>query len=268
MGPHAIAPRVVAPPATTPPAATASRSDNGGWAPRGALLPFRTHRARLVPMPPRQPPIDPEGAAAEPAAASAGEAARAARDRQWAAWLAAAAAGDVRAFEAFHDASHAGAHALARRIVPATDLDDVLAEAYLQAWQQCARFDPARGRAAAWLLTIVRSRALDLLRRQAVSPLQTADVAVAVDADGDAAAADPLPGPEALLDLAERGSRLHAALATLTAQERWLLGLAFFRDLSHAQIAQCTGLPLGTVKSVILRAQARLRARLAPLADG
>lgn len=191
---------------------------------------------------------------------SEADAARAARDRQWAAWLAAAAAGDVRAFEAFHDASHGYARALARRIVAAADLDDVLAEAYLQSWQQCARFDPARGSAVAWLLTIVRSRALDQWRRSDGAPLPPPDA-------GDAPA-DPLPGPDALLEQAERGSRLHAALAALSARERWLLGLAFFRELSHAQIAQCTGLPLGTVKSVILRAQARLRERLAPLAGG
>lgn len=199
-------------------------------------------------------------------AAADGDDERRARDRQCSAWLAAAAAGDVRAFEAFHDATHPHARALARRIVPAADLDDVLADAYLQAWQQRTRYDPTRGTAVAWLLTIVRSRALDQWRRNDASPLQPAERAA--DREDDPGVADPLPGPEALLELAERGSRLHQCLATLSAQERWLLGLAFFRDLSHSQIALCTGLPLGTVKSVILRAQARLRERLAPLGEG
>lgn len=73
-------------------------------------------------------------------------------------------------------------------------------------------------------------------------------------------------GPEALLAITQRDSQLHVSLGKLSAQERWFLGLAFFRDLSHSQIAHTTGLPLGTVKSVILRTQARLRRDLDPAA--
>lgn len=198
-----------------------------------------------------------------PGAASAGDPdAQAASDARRAACLAAAAAGDVRAFERFHDDTFAVARGLARRIVPAADVDEVLDDAYFQAWQQCSRFDTARGCATAWLLTLVRSRALDQLRRNAARPGPAPDAQV-----DDDPSADPAPGPEALLAQAQRGSRLHAALAGLSAQQRWLLGLAFFRDLSHAQIAAQTGLPLGTVKSVLLRAQARLREQLAGQID-
>lgn len=182
----------------------------------------------------------------------------AARERQWAAWLAAAAAGDSRAFAALHDASLGMARGLARRIVTAADVDDVLVDAYFQAWQQCARFDAARGRATVWLMMLVRSRALDHWRRRAAR----AEVSAGDAATPPAEPSDPQPGPEALLALAERSSRLHAALTTLSAPQRWLLGLAFFRDLSHAQIAAHTGLALGTVKSHIQRAQQRLREQL------
>src|SRR5688572_31646062 len=91
---------------------------------------------------------------------------RRARDERLALLLARAAAGDALAFEAFYDASVVHARTLARRILRDADLDDVLAEAFFQAWRDAARFDVVRGSAMAWLLTIVRTRALDLLRQR------------------------------------------------------------------------------------------------------
>jgi RNA polymerase sigma-70 factor (ECF subfamily) len=110
-----------------------------------------------------------------------------------------------------------------------------------------------------WLLTIVRSRAVDLLRRRATHPSTPLD-----DDDDEAAdSADEFTDPADRLWRAQAGTRLDAALRELNAAERWVLGLAYFRELPHAAIAQTTGLPLGTVKSLILRSQAKLRSRLA-----
>lgn len=182
-------------------------------------------------------------------------AARAARDVALARLLAAAAARDAQAFERFYDATVGHARALARRIVQGADLEDALADAYLDAWRLAPRFDPLRGSAVSWLLNIVHSRALDLLRRRPPA------------ADGrdpdDAPCTDPGPGDR--LWQREAGQRLDLALATLSGRERWVLGLAYFRDLPHAAIAEVTGLPLGTVKSLILRAQGKLRQALADL---
>lgn len=183
-------------------------------------------------------------------------AARAERDRHLSTLVAQAAAGDEPAFERFYDATVAHAQALARRMLGAADLEDVLAEAYFQAWREAARFDPARGGPVTWLLTIVRSRALDLLRRRRAEATPEAQAALAEQpADG--------PGPQELLCALESHCALHAALAGLSAQERWLLGLAYYRELSHAQISLTTGLPLGTVKSALHRAQGKLRETLA-----
>jgi RNA polymerase sigma-70 factor, ECF subfamily len=174
------------------------------------------------------------------------------RDAALAVLLHEAATGNADAFEKFYDGTFGYAQALARRMLNRSDLDDVLAEAYLQVWREAARFDSARGSAVSWLLTIVRSRALDLLRRRRSMP----------EADGQELPAD-LPteqsGPHEVLCAIQAGSALHHALSTLAAQERWLLALAYFRELTHAQISAQTGLPLGTVKSVILRAQGKLR---------
>jgi RNA polymerase sigma-70 factor (ECF subfamily) len=180
------------------------------------------------------------------------------RDQHLAALLAAAARGDSAAFEAFYDATAGYARALARRLLHGADLEDLLADAFFEAWRGAARFDAGRGSAVTWLLTIVKSRALDLLRHQAAHPSVGGQA-------GDPAetAADAHADPAEALWQQQAGSRLHGALQGLSAAERWVLGLAYFRELSHSEIAQCTGLPLGTVKSHVLRAQHKLRAALA-----
>jgi RNA polymerase sigma-70 factor (ECF subfamily) len=191
-------------------------------------------------------------------AAAAGQpdaVARAERDLRLAELMRQAATGSTTAFEAFYDATLAPARSLARRMVRPDDLDDLLADAFFQAWREAPRFDPARGCAMTWLLMIVRSRALDLLRRQkAAREVELADEASDL--------VDDAPGPDELLGGTQAGTRLHAALAELAPAERWMLGLAYYRDLSHTEIATATGFALGTVKSIIRRAQEKLRARL------
>ena len=183
---------------------------------------------------------------------------RARRDAELAQWLCAAAGGNVTAFERFYEVTVGYAHAVARRMLTPADVDDVVADAYFQAWREARSFDVQRGSPVTWLLTIVRSRALDLLRRHKASPEIACD-----DEPGALAACADAGGPPDLLDCVESCSRLHRALAALSAQERWVLGLAYFRELSHREVCEQTGLPLGTVKSLILRAQAKLRALLA-----
>jgi len=181
---------------------------------------------------------------------------RRARDARLAACVEAAARGDAAAFERFYDQTTGAAQALARRFMPGrADVEDLLADAYFGAWRGAARFDAARGSALGWLLAIVRSRAIDALRQRAAHP------GTDRDPDDEAAAEDTDPADR--LWRAQAGSRLDEALRGLRPAERWVLALAYFRALSHSEIARTTGLPLGTVKTAILRAQARLRAVLA-----
>lgn len=182
------------------------------------------------------------------------DAARSERDHALAQALVASARGDDGAFERFHDATAGFARALARRLLDASEIDDLLAEVYFEAWREAARFDPARGGAVTWLLMRVHSRAMDVLRRRATQPSAGGDVNLAETAVDD--------DPAEQLWRAQAGSRLHRALQVLTAAERWVLGLAYFRELTHSQIAACTDLPLGTVKSHLQRAQTKLRAAL------
>jgi RNA polymerase sigma-70 factor, ECF subfamily len=196
--------------------------------------------------------VPPPMAAAEPVPD-----ARAARDARLGAHVLAAARGDAAAFESFYDATIGYAQAVAGRLLRApADVEDLLADAYFEAWRNAPRFEPARGSAVTWLLQIVRSRALDALRRRAAEPVEPESAPPDTAADTE--------DPAEALWRCQAGSRLHAALAALSASERWVLGLAYFRDMSASQIASATGMPLGTVKTAILRGRHRLRAVLGP----
>jgi RNA polymerase sigma-70 factor, ECF subfamily len=184
----------------------------------------------------------------------------AARNRELARLIAAATCGDVCAFEVFYERTIHYASAVARRIVGNNYLEDVLSEAYLQAWRDIARFDAERGNAFAWIVTIARSRALDRLRQENVrhAGLEGAPEVAHTELEDETAL-----GPDTLLEQVQAASALHGALRKLSANERWCVALAYYRDLSHSDIAGATGLPLGTVKSLINRSQQKLRELLA-----
>lgn len=182
-----------------------------------------------------------------------------ARDHELSALISASVAGDARAFESFYERTIHYAYAAARRIVGDAHAEDVLADAYFQAWRDTSRYDGARGNPIAWIVTIVRSRSLDRLRQENV---RHGGISGAPEFDENSIEDVAVLGPEALLEHTQAASALHAAMRELSANERWCLGLAYFRDLSHSEIAATTGLALGTVKTLISRSQQKLRAAL------
>jgi len=164
------------------------------------------------------------------------------------------AEGDEQALARFYDLTHGKAYAVALRIMRnAESAEDVLEDAYWQAWRDASRYDATRGRAAAWLLTICRSRALDALRRR--EPAESVEDIDSVRADHPADDGDPC----GLLDSMQRDSALRAAIEQLKPQARQLIAFAFFRGLSHQEIADTCGLPLGTVKTTLFRAYRQLK---------
>ncbi len=168
------------------------------------------------------------------------------------------AQGDEQALGGFYDQTLGKAYALALRIVRQPDAaEEVVEDAFFQAWREAARFDAQRGNPIAWLLTIVRSRALDWLRRR--DDVQTFSDSLELDA---CIAADD-KSPEEILAAVERSSAVHAALLELSPQARQLVALAFFRGLTHKEIAASCQMPLGTVKTVLHRACAKMREHLA-----
>ncbi len=154
----------------------------------------------------------------------------------------------------FYDLTVSRVYAVALRIVRRIDLaEEVVSDVYLQVWRDAHRYDTERGRVFGWLVIIARSRSLDLLRRQdeAFSHPEPYDLVTEPESTQH--------GPEALLAAAQAGGALHAALHQLSPLQRQLLSQAFFRGLSHQEIAEQSGTPLGTVKTHIRRAMSELR---------
>jgi len=164
---------------------------------------------------------------------------------------------DQAALAQFYDVSIGRVYGLALRITGRADAaEEVASDVYLQVWRQARDYDAARGRAIAWLLTICRTRAIDhLRRREPAEPLADADLLSAQDGTAS--------DPQDLLAASRDHGELHAALERLTPLQRQLLALAFFRGLTHDEIARHSGMPLGSVKTHIRRALGVLRSLLA-----
>ncbi len=162
--------------------------------------------------------------------------------------------GDETALADLYDATVGQAYAIALRITRhVQDAEDVVEAAYFQIWRSAHQYDTQRGRVLAWVLTIVRSRALDLLRRNEHVKLHAG--LEAVDEQSDERAADPLQ----LIAMLQRDSAVHTAITQLPEVQRQLVALAFLRDLSHQQIAEHLAMPLGTVKTHIRKALGTLQ---------
>lgn len=167
---------------------------------------------------------------------------------------------DEKALAALYDATSRRVHALVLRIVQRRALaEEVVEDCFWQVWRQAARFDATRGRPLTWLLAMARSRAIDALRRD-----QRFQHEELTDDDHGSDAGCAAPPPQDLVDATRGAGALHMALLRLDARSRQLVGLAFFRGLTHEEIAQQEQLPLGTVKSLIRRALQALRTHLEP----
>ena len=171
-------------------------------------------------------------------------------------WIARMACGDETGMSRLYDATLGHVYGVAMRVTRDQDAaEDVAADTYLQAWQQAGRYDGERGPPLAWLLNMARSRALDYLRQR--GPLMSEGVALADEQRLHEHLSDD--DPLSLVMALQRDTRLREAIASLSPVAQRLLGLAFFRGLSHGEIAEITGMPLGTVKSHLRRAQNALR---------
>jgi RNA polymerase sigma factor (sigma-70 family) len=160
------------------------------------------------------------------------------------------AAGDTRAFRRLYDLQATRLYSVALRITHQGPLaNDAVHDALLQVWRNAHRFEPGRGTAEAWLLGLVRYRAIDIARRQ-VREVPDDDLREPVDDS-----ADPLTR------LTERhdAATLHACLGRLEAKRRRLVLLAFMEGLSHTELAARVQMPVGTVKSSIRRSLRTLR---------
>ena len=133
-----------------------------------------------------------------------------------------------------------------RRFVPRDEAEDVLQRVFYEIWKNRDRYDPARS-LEAWVLGIARKRAIDQLRRRHANVVPIEELRDIAGDDGR--------------ELAERYARaneVRGALERLPAEQREVLALAYFGDLTQTEIADRLGVPLGTVKARAFRGLRRL----------
>jgi len=166
--------------------------------------------------------------------------------------------GDQDAVAAVYDRYGGVAYGLALRITgDAQSAEDAVQEAFVSVWKQAQRFDPARGRLRSWLLTIVHHRAIDAVRRKAAmnerSLPEEPEQFVATRGR-----------PEELAEWALEAEAVREAVRQVPDDQRRTIEMAYFMGLTHVEIAERMGVPLGTVKSRLRIGLEKMRAYLRP----
>jgi RNA polymerase sigma-70 factor (ECF subfamily) len=166
---------------------------------------------------------------------------------------------DPEAFEVFYDRHGGVAYSLAYRIVgERAAAEDVTQEAFISVWRSGARFDRARGSVRSWMLSIVRNRAIDVLRSRAgKAPKLTFDD----DAVLEQRPAEELTEEEAMRR--ETATELRGALGELPGEQSKVIELAYFGGFSQSEISRMLGVPLGTVKGRMRLGLEKIRGELA-----
>jgi RNA polymerase sigma-70 factor (ECF subfamily) len=167
---------------------------------------------------------------------------------------------DDAALAQLHDRYRALAFSVALRIVnDAGRAEDVVQDAFLAVWRRAGSYAPDRGSVKTWLSSVVRNRAIDVVRATRERPVADEDGMLLALEDSAPAVHDQVA---AVLD----GEVTRHALGQLPNEQRQAIALAYFAGLSHSEIADRTGLPLGTVKSRVRLGLQRMRHSLGAFA--
>jgi RNA polymerase sigma-70 factor (ECF subfamily) len=165
------------------------------------------------------------------------------------------AAGDEAAFSKLYDRFSPGLYSLVLKMVrDEREAEDVLQDGFSHIWRRASTYDPTRSSAFTWSVMVLRNKAIDRLRvrhrlERTVEKV-TAEFSHFPDAD-DTAALEP--------QMREQRARVRSALTQIPDEQREAVELAFFGGLTHEQIAEKLGTPLGTIKARIRRGLFRLR---------
>jgi len=160
--------------------------------------------------------------------------------------------GDQNAMAALYDRYSSIVYSVALRVLQDTGAaEDVLQDIFMQLWRNPAAFDASRGNMAAWLAVIARHRAIDAVRRRLPQD-DIDDVVVSIESDLASEA-----------DQSRAMVKVRGALESMPPPQRSALEMAYFEGLTHSEIAEKTGEPLGTIKTRIRTGLLSLRKVLA-----
>jgi RNA polymerase sigma-70 factor (ECF subfamily) len=156
---------------------------------------------------------------------------------------------DEDALSALYDRYSGLVFSEAKRILHDTGAaEEILQDLFYQVWRTAERFDPARGSLAGWLVVAARNRAISKLRRKSGKTEEVDEKGVSLKVDVESRAAQSL-----LLD------KVRTVMGNLPENQREALECAYFEGMSHTEIAEKTGQPLGTVKTRIRSAMEALK---------
>ncbi|MEO8585176.1 MAG: sigma-70 family RNA polymerase sigma factor [Acidobacteriota bacterium] len=165
--------------------------------------------------------------------------------------------GDSAALDALYARYAAPVHSLVWKILQnAEEAEDVSLDVFWQVWRQAGRYDASRGAPPAWIFTVARSRAIDRLRARHRREDRT------ISFDDPTTNLDPLDeqaGPDQVASFRQTRDTVREAVKTLSPAQREAVELAFFKGLTHVEIAQKLNQPLGTIKTRIRQGLIRLR---------
>lgn len=171
------------------------------------------------------------------------------------------ALGDRAAFRRLYDATAPSLLGVALRILRQRErAEEALQDAFVNIWNRASAYQSALSQPMTWLTAIVRNRALDDVRSSARHRTDSLD---AMDHEGEGAATqdveDHSPGPQALLEQAADALAIRDCLDEIEGPQRQCLALAFYQGLSHSEVAQHIGSPIGSVKGWLRRGLDKLK---------
>jgi len=175
-------------------------------------------------------------------------------------FVAGVAQGDEEALRGLYDALAERVLGLAQQILrDRAAAEEAVIDVFAQVWRQASRYEPLKGTVATWVTTLARTRAIDVRRQRARHTTRE----TSMDGIDVEFGSDPTLTPFSLAAAGDRADRVRRALSLLPGEQRLAVEAAFFGGLSHTEIAEAFGQPLGTVKTRIRSGLVALRTALA-----
>jgi RNA polymerase sigma-70 factor (ECF subfamily) len=167
-------------------------------------------------------------------------------EQRWRRYLARIQDRDSAALQELYDESSRVLYGLAFRMLgDRADAEEVILDVYHQVWNSADRYDASRGSVWSWLTVMTRNRAIDRLRKSNLRRTREVPIEEPVDS------ATGMPEPERQSMFAQEQRLVRQAMAKLGKEQRQAIELAFFSGLSHSEVAETLGAPLGTIKTRI-----------------